>query len=57
MRKQLINELRKRRKIGETPPPYPNGWFIIIESKEVGKTKAKEVSCLGMRSTNIIQIC
>jgi cholesterol 7-desaturase len=36
------------RKIGsKLPPPYPNGWFAIAESKEVKAGKALSVNCLG----------
>lgn len=29
------------------PPPYPNGWFAIAESKEVKSGTAISVNCLG----------
>lgn len=43
----MINEYRRRRKIGELPPAYPNGWFAIMESDELPVKTAKEVDALG----------
>lgn len=40
--------MRSRRKLGELPPVYPNGWFIILESRELLIEGSREVSCLGM---------
>ncbi|KAG8040295.1 hypothetical protein G9C98_000866 [Cotesia typhae] len=37
----------KRRKIGDLPPVYPNGWFGILESSELAKGQVKHVSALG----------
>ena len=35
-RKKLwINRSLKLRKVGNTPPPFPNGWFVLAESREV----------------------
>ncbi|CAG7827980.1 unnamed protein product [Allacma fusca] len=47
-RKNVINELRQRRKIGELPPVYPNGWFAILESDQLGPQKVTEVNVLGL---------
>ena len=47
-RRQIINELRRRRKLGEVLPPlYANGWFAVLDSDDVPKNKVKEISCLG----------
>lgn len=47
-KKSAVNRARKLRKIGtKIPPPYPNGWFAIVESKEVKPGTAKNVDCLG----------
>ncbi|CAD6207856.1 GSCOCG00010244001-RA-CDS [Cotesia congregata] len=37
----------KRRKIGDLPPVYPNGWFGILESSELANGQVKHVSALG----------
>ncbi|KAI5740321.1 hypothetical protein M8J76_002690 [Diaphorina citri] len=46
-KKQLINDIRKARKIGNLPPVYPNGWFALLESSELKPKQAKYVSALG----------
>lgn len=47
-KRSAINRARRLRKIGsKIPPPFPNGWFAIIESKEVKAGTAKSVNCLG----------
>ncbi|XP_061400841.1 cholesterol 7-desaturase nvd, partial [Musca vetustissima] len=45
-RKDSINKLRK---IGlkELPPPYPNGWYSILESFELKTGEARNVFALG----------
>ncbi|XP_017845942.1 cholesterol 7-desaturase [Drosophila busckii] len=44
-----INRLRKARKVGakELPPPYPNGWYGILESSSIKPGESTFVSCLG----------
>ena len=46
-RRQIINNLIRQRKVGEIPPVYPNGWFAILESKELVKQKTVEINVLG----------
>jgi len=44
-----INEIRKRRKIGDNlPPVYPNGWFAICESSQLPVRTAQEVYAVGI---------
>lgn len=50
-KRSVINEYRKRRKIGDLPPAYPNGWFAILESDELAIKTAKEVDALGTTIT------
>lgn len=45
--KAVINGLRHRRKIGDLPPVYPNGWFIIVETDDLPKRATKQVNVLG----------
>lgn len=37
----------RRRLVGNVPPVYPNGWFSVIESRDLTPGVAKSVSCLG----------
>lgn len=37
----------RARKSQKYPPPYPNGWFAVAESKEIKAGSAKSISCLG----------
>ena len=34
-KKDLINRLRRNRKLGGIPPPFPNGWYVLVESYHV----------------------
>ncbi|XP_012939271.1 cholesterol 7-desaturase [Aplysia californica] len=45
--KETASMVQKRRKVGKIPPPYPNGWFGIMESFLLKKGEAKTVSMLG----------
>ncbi|XP_067616247.1 cholesterol 7-desaturase nvd isoform X2 [Eurosta solidaginis] len=44
-----VNRLRRSRLTGlkELPPPFPNGWFSILESSLLKPQNVKYVSCLG----------
>ncbi|XP_058444563.1 cholesterol 7-desaturase nvd [Malaya genurostris] len=43
-----INRLRRLRKVGQRiPPPFPNGWFGILESEQLLTGQARSVDCLG----------
>lgn len=45
---QAANQVRRRRKIGELPPVYPNGWFRVLDSLLLERGQVKNVSVLGM---------
>lgn len=49
LKKAAINRLRKSRKVGKIPPPYPNGWYVLAESTEIpiGSDKILHVAALG----------
>lgn len=47
-RAQAANEVRRRRKIGELPPVYPNGWYRVLDSHMLDRGDVKNVSVLGM---------
>lgn len=44
-----INRLRKNRTVGskDLPPPYPNGWYGILESSKLKTGESLYISCLG----------
>lgn len=46
-KKEVANIVRKRRKAGDVPPVYPNGWFSIIASRDVPRGQARAVNVLG----------
>lgn len=45
---QTANQVRRRRKIGELPPVYPNGWFRVLDSHLLQRGEVKSVCVLGM---------
>lgn len=49
-RAQAANEVRRRRKAGELPPVYPNGWYRVLDSHMLNRGEVKNVSALGMIS-------
>ena len=40
-KKDIINRMRKNRNLGRMPPPFPNGWYVLVESAQV-----RRISCL-----------
>jgi cholesterol 7-dehydrogenase len=46
-KRETANQVRKRRKIGEIPPVFPNGWFFVISSAELPIKGVKYVQILG----------
>ncbi|KAF7997096.1 hypothetical protein HCN44_005373 [Aphidius gifuensis] len=38
---------KHKRKIGELPPVYPNGWFALLESYQLAKEQVKHIAVLG----------
>lgn len=43
----FINDMRKARKVGVATALYPNGWFVVMESRLLKKTEAKEANYFG----------
>uniref|UniRef100_A0A6B2L605 cholesterol 7-desaturase n=1 Tax=Arcella intermedia TaxID=1963864 RepID=A0A6B2L605_9EUKA len=39
--------LYRSRKLGNFPPPYPNGWWVLAHSGDVKKGEAKPINVLG----------
>lgn len=52
-RAQAANEVRRRRKTGELPPVYPNGWYRVLDSHMLDRGEVKNVSALGMISWHL----
>ncbi|XP_042365709.1 cholesterol 7-desaturase nvd isoform X2 [Plectropomus leopardus] len=46
-RARAANEVRRRRKTGELPPVYPNGWYRVLDSHLLQRGEVKSVSVLG----------
>ena len=46
-KKDILNEVRRRRRVGELPPVYPNGWFCLIRSEELAVGATTSVNALG----------
>ncbi|GAB6033146.1 hypothetical protein CHUAL_012755 [Chamberlinius hualienensis] len=46
--RDLVNDLIKQQKVGtDIPPIYPNGWFVIAESRDLKRGSIIPVSALG----------
>ncbi|XP_076845007.1 cholesterol 7-desaturase nvd isoform X2 [Brachyhypopomus gauderio] len=46
-RAQAANEVRRRRKTGELPPVYPNGWYRVLDSHMLEREDVRSVTILG----------
>ncbi|XP_043914350.1 cholesterol 7-desaturase nvd-like isoform X2 [Protopterus annectens] len=46
-RADVANEVRRRRKKGDLPPVYPNGWFRVLDSHQVQKGEVKNITIMG----------
>lgn len=46
-RRDTANEVRRRKKKGEIPPVYPNGWFMALTSADLAVKEVKYVNILG----------
>ena len=46
-KQEIINEVRRRKKLGEIPPPYPNGWFALLRTRELKPGASTSVNALG----------
>lgn len=44
---RAANEVRRRRKIGDLPPVYPNGWYRVLDSHMLERGDVKNVTALG----------
>lgn len=46
-RARAANEARRRRRTGDLPPVYPNGWFRALDSHMLRRGEVKHASLLG----------
>jgi len=46
-RAAAVNRARRLRSLGPTPPPFPNGWFVLLESRDLSRGQVKQVEALG----------
>ncbi|AWP14968.1 putative cholesterol desaturase daf-36-like [Scophthalmus maximus] len=44
---QAANEARRRRRTGDLPPVYPNGWYKVLDSCALRRGDVKNVTVLG----------
>ena len=50
--REVANRVRRRRIAGDLPPVYPNGWFCIMESRNLKVRQSESVACLGKHRFN-----
>ena len=46
-KRDVLNAVRRRKKAGDLPPVYPNGWFGLIRSEELAVGASTSVNALG----------
>ncbi|XP_041481333.1 cholesterol 7-desaturase nvd-like [Lytechinus variegatus] len=46
-KRDVVNEIRRRRKEGQLPPIYPNGWIPLIASLDLVKGDVKYITAVG----------
>ena len=46
-KEKLSEYTRKRRLGGDLPPPFPNGWYFVINSKDLKKGEVKSATVIG----------
>lgn len=44
---KIVIDTKLRRKKGNVPPPYPNGWFRLLDSRDLKPGEVKNVDVLG----------
>ncbi|EFX88304.1 hypothetical protein DAPPUDRAFT_311567 [Daphnia pulex] len=45
-KRQLANEARRNKKVGDVPPVFPNGWFALCESEDLKAGQVLAVKAL-----------
>ncbi|XP_078405784.1 cholesterol 7-desaturase nvd isoform X1 [Cetorhinus maximus] len=46
-KRQAAIEVRRRRKRGELPPVYPNGWYRLLDSQQLREGQVKNITIFG----------
>lgn len=46
-RKQAARRARRYRRPGALPPPYPNGWYRLLDSAQLPRGAVRSLSLLG----------
>ena len=46
-KQEIVNEVRRRRKVGELPPVYPNGWFGLMRSDDLAVGATQSINAIG----------
>lgn len=46
-RAQTVNQVRRRRKTGDLPPVYPNGWYHVLDSHLLPRGEVRSLCVLG----------
>lgn len=47
-KKEIANMVRRKRVVGDIPPPYPNGWYEVMRSSELSPGSSKAISMNGL---------
>lgn len=47
-KKEIANMVRKRRVVGDIPPPYPNGWYEVMRSSDLPPGSSKAIFMNGL---------
>lgn len=47
--KEIANNVRRRRVVGDIPPVYPNGWFGVVESWQLKRGQSLNIAILGQQ--------
>jgi cholesterol 7-dehydrogenase len=50
-KRELVRDVRRLRKVGNLPPVYPNGWFSLLDSRDLAPGDVKHVAALGNQNT------
>ena len=51
----VVNEVRRKRKAGQMPPIFPNGWIPLMATRDLKKGEVKYISAIGKHlSINIL---
>lgn len=52
-RARTANEVRRRRRVGELPPAFPNGRYRVVDSQQLWRGQVRDVSVLSKCSCSV----